>query len=292
MMTESSLGFRRATPPETAGSLNLSVTQYDGRTRPTVTEFHGVMRLMQPLYLDDSGQLTYIIVNPGGAFFGEKYLHNVEVSDSANLLLAAQGATRIYKTPKHPAVQELNFAVGEGSRLEYIPDQTIAYKDADFRQYMKITAAPTSQVFVAEDVTPGWDPDDVHFTYAGMHLRIDVRESGSGGRVCTDNIRIQPGEIGGAINGIGYMEGFSHMGSMLILGPHTAGDYADRVRDLLDEGGAKRCGVTAGSRHGISWVMVRALADSTDQLNTMILDVNEFDRSITTGQARLDLRRY
>lgn len=291
-MTQSTLGFRRAVPSDIAGTLNLSVAKYGEVTRPVKTEFNGVMRLMQSLYLDDSGQVTYIIVNPGGAYFGEKYHHKVDVQPGANLLLAAQGATRIYKTPKHPAVQEMDFTVGAGGRLEYIPDQTIAYKDADFRQYMKITAAPDSQVFVAEDVTPGWDPDDVQFTYAGMHLRIDVRSADGAGRVCTDNVRIQPGEIDGAIQGIGYLEGASHMGSILILGQHTTGDYADRVRDIVEQDSIRRVGVTAGTRHGISWLMVRALADSTDQLNKMILDVNEFDRSVTTGQSRLNLRRY
>ncbi len=291
-MSQTTLGFRPATKTEVAGHLKLTAASFGGVTRPVVTEHYGVMRLMQPLYLDDSGQLTYIIVNPGGAYFGEKYEHIVEVASGANLLVASQGATRIYKTPKHPAVQDLDFTIDQGGRLEYIPDQTIAYRDADFRQYMKITAAPDSQVFVAEDVTPGWDPDDVQFTYAGMHLRIDVRSAEDNGRVLSDNIRIQPGEIGGAIRGIGYLEGASHMGSMLVLGPHTVGDYADKVRELLDEGGAQRAGVTSGSRHGVSWVMVRALADSTDQVNKMILDVNEFDRSVTTGQQRLDLRRY
>lgn len=291
-MSHATLGFRPASQAEIAGHLKLTVARFGDVTRPVVTEHFGVMRLMQPLYLDDSGQLTYIIVNPGGAYFGEKYEHIVELAPHANLLLASQGATRIYKTPKHPAVQDLDFTVGEGARLEYVPDQTIAYRDADFRQYMKITASPESQVFVAEDVTPGWDPDDVQFTYAGMHLRIDVRSADDGGRVLTDNIRIQPGEIGSAINGIGYLEGESHMGSVLILGPHTIGDYADKVRDILDNAGTKRAGVTSGSRHGVHWVMVRALAGSTDEVNKLILDVNEYDRSVTTGQKRLDLRRY
>lgn len=291
-MSQATLGFRPASQAEIAGHLKLTVAKFGNVTRPVITEHFGVMRLMQPLYLDDSGQLTYIIVNPGGAYFGEKYEHIVEVAPNANLLLASQGATRIYKTPKHPAVQDIDFTVGEGARLEYVPDQTIAYRDADFRQYMKITASPESQVFVAEDVTPGWDPDDVQFTYAGMHLRIDVRNGNGDGRVLTDNIRIQPGEIDSAINEIGYLEGASHMGSVLILGPQTVGDYADNVRDILDNGGAKRAGVTSGNRHGVNWVMVRALASSTDEVNKLILDVNEFDRSVTTGQKRLNLRRY
>lgn len=291
-MTHATLGFRKATISDVAGSLSLGVARFGDVTRPVKTDSFGVMRLMQPLYLDDSGQVTYMIVNPGGAFFGETYRNEVDVAPGANLLLAAQGATRIYKTPKNPAIQGLEFTVGEGSRFEYIPEQTIAYRDADFRQYMKITATPSSQVFVAEDVTPGWDPDDVMFTYAGMHLRIDVRTADGDGRVCTDNIRIQPGQIGSAINGIGYLEGASHMGSILVLGEHATPDYVNHVREIFARDETLRAGVTRGERHGISWIMVRALAHSTDQLNKLILDVNEYDRSLTTGQKRLDLRRY
>ena len=291
-MMASALGFRKATSPDIAGSLDLSVARDGHRTRPVRTEHSGVLRLMQPLYLDDSGQLTYIIVNPGGAYFGEKYRSNVKVEPGANLLLTSQGATRIYKTPQEPAVQDIAFTLGAGSRLEYVPDQTIAYRNADFRQTMTITAAPDAQGFFEETITPGWDPEDERFTYAGIRLRIEVKAEESDGFVLIDNVRIEPRVIGDAIDGMGYLEGFSHMGSVLILGPHTTGDYVAQVRDIASRYESARVGVTNGTRHGVSWLMIRALANSTDELNDMVLAINGFDRSVTTGQSRLDLRRY
>jgi hypothetical protein len=48
----------------------------------------------------------------------------------------------------------------------------------------------------------------------------------------------------------------------------------------------------AGSKYGVSWPLLRALADSTDELQAMIFAINEVDRVATTGQPRLDLRRY
>jgi len=291
-MSQATLGYRSAVSGDVAGRINLTVARQGRLTRPVRTESSGVLRLMQPLYLDDSGQVTYIVVNPGGAYFGETYKLSVEAQPEAHLLLASQGATRIYKTPNEPAIQEIDVTLRSGSRMEYIPDQTIAYRDADFRQHMVITAAPDAQGFFAEDVTPGWDPGDTNFTYAGMHLRIDVRGEEGGGLVCRDNVRIQPGLVGHALEGIGYLEGYTHMGSILILGQHTIGNYADMVRDTVDTVGPGKVGVTHGSRHGVSWLMVRALAESTDALNAMILAVNELDRSVTTGQSRLDLRRY
>ena len=88
--------------------------------------------------------------------------------------------------------------------------------------------------------------------------------------VCADNVRIVPGEIGAAIEGIGYMEGASHMGNVLILGQHVDEAYVDAVRELVDASGLARAGVTSGARHGSPWVMVRALASSTDALSALV----------------------
>ena len=73
---------------------------------------------------------------------------------------------------------------------------------------------------------------------------------------------------------------------------HQVRVLTENVRSLAQDSGLPKVGVTTGSRHGISWLMVRALASSTDALRALILTVNELDRSHTTGQARLDLRRY
>lgn len=298
-MSPSSLGFRPASPPTepdaaggVAGSLTLAVARHGDRSGPVRTEHRGVLRLMKALYLDDSGQVTYVIVNPGGAYFGEAYALDVEVRPGASLLLSSQGATRIHRTPGDPAVQRAEFRVGEGARLEYVPDQTIAYRDADYRQATTLVVASDAQAFMGEVVTPGWDPEGARFTYAGMRLRLDVRAAGRG-LVCTDNVRITPASIGADIDGIGYLEGASHMGSALAVGPQVAAaSYVDAVREIVDASGLDRAAVTTGARHGVSWLMVRALADSTDALSRLVLDVNAWDRSVTTGQGRLDLRRY
>lgn len=285
-------GFRAAATSDVAGDLELVVARTGRITSPVRTRHQGVLRLMRPLYLDDSGQLTYVIVNPGGAYFGERYRLTVDVGPSAHLLIASQGATRIHRTPQAPAQHSAAFILRSKCRLEYVPDQTIAYRNADYRQMTTVQAAPDAQGFFSEIVTPGWDPDGERFTYATMHLRVEVVTQSDGRPVCIDNMRLQPTEIGDAINGIGYLEGASHVGSVLLLGEHLTAAFVDCVQDTVDVLNLAKVGVTAGTRHGVSWLLVRALADSTDQLRAMIASVNELDRSSTTGQGRLDLRRY
>lgn len=291
-MTAPSLGFHAAAPDSVAGRIRLSVARTGRRTTPVRAESRGALRLMRPLYLDDSGQLMYVVVNPGGAYFGERYHLSLDLGADAHLLVSAQGATRIYRTPDAPAEQLVTCTLGDGSRLEYVPDQTIAYRDADYRQITTVRAAPSAQGFFGEIVTPGWDPEGATFTYAGIHLRFDVVTTPDQRPVCTDNIRIRPQMLGDVINGIGHLEGASHMGSVWILGPHATGAYADDVRSAIESCGIVKAGVTRGERHGVSWLLVRALAGSTDELRGIISAVNKLDRATTTGQSTLDLRRY
>ncbi len=301
-MTASALGYRRATPTLVAGHLTLTVAHDGHRTRPVTTDGRGVLQLKQPMYLDDSGQLTYLLVNPGGAYFGETYRYLVDVGPSASLLLSTQGATRIYRTPLEPAVQESIFTLAAGSRLEYVPDQTIAYRNATYRQWTRIIADPDAQGYLSDIITPGWDPDGAKFTYSDIHLRLEMQCAGGSPAgesdeprtrsVCVDNVRIQPRVLGDAVHGVGYLEAHTHMGTVLVFGPHTRGDYREGIQEIVDRRPHLRAGVTTGTRHGVSWLMVRALAHSTDALKQLVLACNEFDRSVATGQAMLDLRRY
>ena len=91
-MTPASLGFRPAPPRDVAGSIRMSVARHGHRTAPVTTESFGVLRLMQPLYLDDSGQVTYIILNNSSyrilkermvSFRGTRSFKGMELRDPA-----------------------------------------------------------------------------------------------------------------------------------------------------------------------------------------------------------------
>ena len=79
-------------------------------------QFHrGALRVLRPHYLDDSGQVCYVVVNPGGAYLGaDLYVIDVEVADGAKLLLTTQSATKIYRTPGSFAEQRMRLRLGRG----------------------------------------------------------------------------------------------------------------------------------------------------------------------------------
>ena len=69
-------------------------------------------------------------------------LLDVEVGAGADLLLTTQSATKVYRTPGSFAEQRMSVRLGEGARLELMPDQLIAYREASYRQNL---ASPSSR---------------------------------------------------------------------------------------------------------------------------------------------------
>ncbi|MFP3599935.1 urease accessory protein UreD, partial [Chryseobacterium sp. SIMBA_029] len=85
------------------------------------------------------------------AYLGaDLFLIDVDVEDGADLLLTTQSATKIYRTPGSFAEQRMNVRLGERARLELVPDQVIAYREASYRQSSRFSLDPTSSLVMAE----------------------------------------------------------------------------------------------------------------------------------------------
>ena len=179
------------------------------------------------------GQVCYVLVNPGGAYLAaDLYVIDVQVRDGARLLLTTQSATKIYRTPGSYAEQRMRLRLGESARLELAPDQLIAYREASYRQNTHITLRPSSSLIMAEVITPGWSPDGTAFRYEELRLRTEIHvESGvTRGLLALDNVLVRP-SLGG-VSGMGFMEGYSHLGSLIVVDPRVDQVLADELHEL------------------------------------------------------------
>jgi urease accessory protein len=249
--------------------------------------------VLRPHYLDDSGQVCYVVVNPGGAYLGaDLFLLDVEVQDGADLLLTTQSATKVYRTPGSFAEQRMTVRLGEGARLELMPDQLIAYREASYRQHTHITVRPSSSLVMAEVVTPGWSPDGAAFRYEEVRLRNEIRVEGPGGTrlLALDNLLIRP--PAGDVTGMGFMEGFSHVGSLLVVDPRVDQALADDLHALALDHDA-RAGVSlTRTVSGTTGLVLRALSNSTGELARLLNASANLLRTRWHGQEPLDLRKH
>lgn len=275
------------------GELALRIEQRAGRSVAAHQYHRGALRILRPHYLDDSGQVCYVLVNPGGAYLGaDLYVIDVEVGDGARLLLTTQSATKIYRTPGSFAEQRMTLRLGEGAQLELAPDQLIAYREASYRQNTHITVRPSSSLMMSEVITPGWSPDGSSFRYEELRLRTEIHvATGAGTKLLAlDNLLVRPPL--NDVTGMAFMEGFSHLGSLMVVDPRVDQALADELHAVA-QGLDAYTGISlTGSAAGTAGLIVRSLANSTEELARLLGACTALLRHNWNGQDPLNLRKH
>lgn len=285
--TPSTVG-RLGTSGEWAGTLSIEIAERAGRSIAVRQHHTGALRILRPHYLDGSGQVCYVVINPGGAYLGgDRYLIEVDVAPGADLLLTTQSATKVYRTPGSRAEQHTHVRLGAGARLELLPDPLIAYREASYSQVTTVDMDPTASFVMAEVLTPGWSPDGKLFRYDEIRLRNEVA---IGGRLTVlDNLLIRPG-TGSPVDAMSFMDRHTHLGSLLVMDARVDGALVDELHTVLapiDPQG--QLGITLLDGPGLA---LRALSCSTEPLNEMLAAAADLLRRRWHGQEDLNLRKY
>lgn len=275
------------------GELALRISARGGRSIASRQYHRGALRVLRPHYLDDSGQVCYVVVNPGGAYLGaDLYELDIEVEAGAALLLTTQSATKVYRTPESFAEQRMSVRLGDGARLELAPDQLIAYREASYRQNTHITMRPTSSLVMSEVVTPGWSPDGASFTYEELRLRntIHVQNGSHTALLALDNLLIRPPL--GDVTGLGFMEGYSHVGSLVVVDSRVNQALADELHALTVPHDAYTGVSLTASVSGTTGLVLRSLSNSTGELDRLLGACTALLRKNWYGQGPLNLRKH
>ncbi len=133
------------------GHLNLNYRR-EG-TRTVVHDRHsGPLRILQSLYpeADDSICHHVLVHPPGGIVGGDTLQIDADLASGSHALITTPGATRFYRSLGEPALQTLNAKVADGARLEWLPLETICYRNTLAENRMRFELAPGAEMI-------GWD---------------------------------------------------------------------------------------------------------------------------------------
>ncbi|AKE40359.1 urease accessory protein UreH [Corynebacterium kutscheri] len=283
--------FEHNPPHEEMGVLELGIGM-SGNKSVATTQYHTrALKILRPHYLDDSGQVYYTIVNPGGGYVGgDAYRIQLAVESGASMLLTDQSATKVYRTPGDFVVQNVDIHVAADAVLEYIPDQLILYRDADFRQHITAQVHPQGSLFISDIITPGWSPEGENFLYHQAHIRSVIHRDKE--LVLVDNLRINPLEIEFSQDSSVFMGGKTHIATAICFDPNINSEIIDTVRGYLTEYLTKNSSVIAAiSECDKPGFLFRALGNRTEELLEMILAIAQIVRA-TRGQGAIHLRQY
>jgi urease accessory protein len=269
------------------GVLYLGAEEKDGKTVSNRVYFQGAYKVMRPIYHDESGQACYYILNPGGGYLdGDRYQMKISLEKQAKLTLTTQSATKIYKTPNTPAYQEAEFHLKEGSYLEYIPDPLIGYQNARYKQKSIVHMEKGSTLLYSDIITPGWSPNGEKFSYDTLQLINEIYMENE--LVVYDHIKLSPASQN--INGLGLMEGYSHLGSMIVVCEKTNQAFLDDLYQAIHNDAKEyKIGLSLLPIPGFT---VRVLANNTQTIENLFSEFHHMISQKWFNKTPSFLRKY
>lgn len=250
---------------EWTGVLDLAMENRQGRSVAKSVYFQGAFKVMRPVYLNNYSYPCYYLLNPGGGYLdGDRYRMEITLDEQAQLTLTTQSATKVYKTPTRQVYQESVFHMKKGSYLEYLPDALIAYKDAKYYQKNIVHMEKGATLLYSDILTPGWSPEGEKFSYDMLRLKTEIYMEDE--LVVFDHIKLHPASQ--HMNGLGFMEGYTHLGSFIVVGEKTNDDLLDRLHETIQkEAGDFAFGL---SKLAVPGFTVRIMANYTQVIERII----------------------
>jgi len=147
------------------GHLTLDYRQDDlnGQRRTTALDRHeGPLRVLQRLYPEGPGVCHHVLVHPpGGIVGGDRLEVEATLAEGSHALITTPSATRFYRSAGETATQRVRARLAAGSRLEWLPLETLIYDAALAENRMRFELAPGAEMF-------GWDIVALGLPTAGL----------------------------------------------------------------------------------------------------------------------------
>ena len=131
---------------------HLKLTYRREAQRTVVHDQHnGPLRILQSLYPEGDAICHNVLVHPPGGVVGGDVLQiSAQVGTGSHALITTPGATRFYRSTGALAQQMLTAQVANEARLEWLPLETILYRNTLAENRMRFELAPGAEMI-------GWD---------------------------------------------------------------------------------------------------------------------------------------
>lgn len=106
-------------------------------------------------------------------------------------------------------------------------------------------------------LTPGWSPEGKQFSYNQLRLINEIYLDNE--LIAFDHINLNPAAQ--EIDGLGFMEGYTHLGSFIVIGDKTKAALLDTLYETIEK---ETADIKAGlSELHVPGFTIRVLANST-----------------------------
>jgi urease accessory protein len=147
-------------------------------TRPTLRRHKGPLRVQKHLYAEGPEVCQHIIVHPpGGIAGGDRLDITATVGRNAWAQLTSPGAAKWYRA-KGPAYQQIRLRVEAGATLEWLPQETIVYAEAQAELSTEIDLEGDAKLLYWDVVALGRPASGERFDAGQFHAQLNIRRDG------------------------------------------------------------------------------------------------------------------
>lgn len=126
------------------GKLELEFARTDDTTQLIHNQGVAPLKVQRSFYPEGKEVCHSVILHTaGGIVGGDRLSTTTRLQPQANALITTAAAGKVYRSNGLEARQAIQIQVGEGACLEWLPQETILFAGADYRQDLHVELAPT-----------------------------------------------------------------------------------------------------------------------------------------------------
>lgn len=213
------------------GRLALDFERQGARTAVSRREAAAPLAFQRPFYPEGPDVCHGVILHPpGGLADGDQLDVEATIASAAHALVTTTAAAKIYRCPWRDAVQRTQLRVEAGGFVEWLPQETIVFDGARYRQSTEVELAPDAHVILWDITRFGRSARGERFLTGDWRSYISVYRDGR--PMWVDRQRIEGG--GAALSG-GYGLGGRPVSATLVwLGRAATPGLVAEARRLWD----------------------------------------------------------
>ena len=155
--------------------LELGFAVVAGKTALVRNRHRGPLAVQRAFYPEPGGlSHVYLLHPPGGLVAGDQLSLRVEVAEDAHALITTPAATKFYRSEGLVAEQTQLLRVSSGASLEWLPQETILFGDAQVRTVTRVELEPGASFFGWDMVCLGRAASGDHWTFGRLQQSFEI----------------------------------------------------------------------------------------------------------------------
>ncbi len=166
-------------PSHLLATLALGFSRQGDTTRLTQREHFGPLRVQKALYPEGPDTCHAIVIHPpGGVVGGDELRIAARAGTGARVLISTPGAAKWYRANGFRSVQQIELQVDADAALEWLPQETIFFNDADVQLDTTVQLHGNARYLGCEILCFGRTAHGERFTQGRIRQRFRILRDG------------------------------------------------------------------------------------------------------------------